>query len=82
MSKSNVLAELPDQLASPSALNKLIATLRYVDLVRYNNRLEEKRFSQRNLKKDCHVRKFSSFCAIFVIEKENYPVFALVTSLF
>ena len=61
MSKSNVLAELPDQLASPSALNKLIAILRYVDLVRYNNRLEEKRFSQCNLKKDCHVRKFSTF---------------------
>lgn len=42
MSKSNVLAELPDQLASPSALNKFIAILKYVDLVRYNNGLEKK----------------------------------------
>ena len=32
MSKSNVLAELPDQLASPSALNKFIAILSQCNL--------------------------------------------------
>ena len=62
MSKSNVLAELPDQLASPSALNKFMAILKYVDLhLKVQQRSRKKRFSQCNLKKACHVRKFSFF---------------------
>ena len=42
MCNSNVLANLLGQLASPAALNRLIAILRGVDLVRYSSNLEKR----------------------------------------